>query len=164
MSWRNRLRPAFFRGVPFHVDETSLAGGRRVAPHEYPKRDVGYTEDMGKRMRGYRVRAYLIGRDFDIAARLLIAALETPGPSILVLPLIGEDNVVCGSFTYNESKDQGGFASLDLEFVPAGTPAGAAALSDTASALDSAADAAKRAVAGSAMPGAASGMAGINLP
>lgn len=151
MSWRSRLRPAFFRGVPFHVDDSSLSGGRRIAPHEYPKRDVGYTEDMGRRARNYRIRGYLIGSEFDLQARLLIAALELAGASVLVLPLIGEDIVICTSFSYNESSREGGYASVDMEFVPAGSPVMAASLSDTGNAVASAADSAKASIAASPM-------------
>ncbi len=156
MSWRDRLRPAFFRGVPFHVDDSGIAGGRRVAPHEYPKRNVGYTEDMGRRLRGYRVRGYLIGPNFDLAGRLLIAALEADGASILVLPLVGEDTVICVSFAYNESRQEGGYASVDMDFVPAGTPVMAAAATATASAIGTAADQAQKSVAASPMSGIAS--------
>lgn len=153
MSWRDRLRPAFFRMVPFHVDSSEVDGGRRLVPHEYPKRNAGYTEDMGRRMRGYHVRGYVLGANFDIAARLLIAALEADGPGLLVLPMLGEDSVMCGNYSYAESREEGGYATIDMDFTQKGTVVAAAAGIDTAAAVTSAADAAKASIAGSPMGG-----------
>ncbi len=127
MSWRDRLRPAFFRAVPFHVDENEIAGGRRLAPHEYPKRNSGYTEDMGRRMRAYRVRGYLIGANYDL--------------------------VVCANFSSVETKDEGGYATFDMDFLEAGSPVTAAVATDTAAAVTSAAEGAKASVADSPMAG-----------
>lgn len=45
-GWRDRLRDASFRGVPFSVDDDDASFGRRVQLHEYPKRDKPYTEDL----------------------------------------------------------------------------------------------------------------------
>ncbi len=155
MSWRARLRPAFFRAVPFHVDENEIEGGRRAVPHEYPKRNVGYTEDMGRRMRAYRVRAYLIGDNFDIVGRLLMAALEADGAGLLVLPLVGEDTVIAVNFAYAETREEGGYATVDMDFLEAGQPVAAAAGTDTVAAVSSAADTAKASVADSPMAGIA---------
>jgi len=154
MSWRDRLRPAFFRAVPFHVDESEIGGGRRLAPHEYPKRNSGYTEDMGRRMRAYRVRGYLIGANYDLVARLLIGVLEADGPGLLVLPVLGEDLVCCANFSFVETKDEGGYATFDMDFLEAGSPVTAAVATDTAAAVTSAAEGAKASVADSPMAGA----------
>lgn len=153
MSWRNRLRPAFFRAVPFHVDESELSGGRRVAPHEYPNRNTGYVEDMGRRMRAYRVRGYVVGPNFDIQARLLTAALEADGPGLMILPLIGEDLVVVANFSQVTTREEGGYATIDMDFLQAGTPVSAAAATNTGEAVTTAANGAASSVADSPMEG-----------
>ena len=39
-----------FAGVPFLIEENqTLEGGRRLVKHEYPLRDDGLTEDLGKK-------------------------------------------------------------------------------------------------------------------
>ena len=60
MAWRSRLMPAKFRGARFHVDTGVRESGRRIVPHEFPKRDVPYAEDMGRRAREFTVRGYII--------------------------------------------------------------------------------------------------------
>ncbi|HWJ72596.1 MAG TPA: DNA circularization N-terminal domain-containing protein [Kaistia sp.] len=154
MSWRDRLRPAFFRGVPFHVDEDEINGGRRVVPHEYPKRNTGYSEDMGRRLRAYRVRGYLIGADYDLVARLMLAALEADGSGLLVLPLVGEDTVLAVNFSYVETREEGGYGTFDMDFIQEGQPVAASAGVDTGAAVNTAADAVKASTASSPMKGA----------
>ena len=68
-SWREDLRPASFRGVPFLVDESHVVIGRRVVLHEYPLRDKPYAEDLGKN-REYR-------EQFDFCVSRAVANLST---------------------------------------------------------------------------------------
>ena len=37
-----------------------MEGGRRIVMHEFPKKDIGYPEDMGRRARRFSVRGYII--------------------------------------------------------------------------------------------------------
>ena len=52
--------PARFRNARFHVDSAVRESGRRIVPHEYPKKDVPYAEDMGRRAREFTIRGYII--------------------------------------------------------------------------------------------------------
>lgn len=153
MSWRDRLRPAFFRAVPFHVDGNEIAGGRRIASHEYPKRNGGYAEDMGRRLRAYRVRGYVVGPNYDLQARLLMAMLEADGPGLLILPIVGEELVTVPGYAYSETREEGGYATIDMDFLEAGTPVSAAASTNTGEAVTSAADGAAASAASSPMSG-----------
>ncbi|BCP53779.1 hypothetical protein K32_23960 [Kaistia sp. 32K] len=146
MSWRGRLLPASFRGVPFHVDESQTGGGRRVAPHEYPKRNTGYSEDMGRRLRSYRVRGYIVGSNYDLQMRLLQLALEADGAGLLLLPTQGIVEVVCQSFSSNETREEGGFVTFDMDFIEAGQAVGAVSAPDTGSAVGDVAGQAEEAV------------------
>ena len=139
--------------MPFHVEDSERAGGRRIAPHEYPKRNSGYAEDMGRRQRTFRVRGYTIGPNYDLLARAVVAVLEADGPGLLILPTLGEGLVVCVGFSAVESREEGGFATIDMEFMEAGTPVGAAASVDTGAAVSSAADQASSSVKSSPMSG-----------
>lgn len=47
MSWKNKLRPASFRGASFGVESHQTEQGRRTQVHEYPGRDDPYVEDLG---------------------------------------------------------------------------------------------------------------------
>ena len=94
MAWQDRLRPASFRGVEFHVEIGAVASGRRIAQHEFPKRDEPYAEDMGRRIRRHPVTAYFIGFDYQLGRDDLIVALEEEGPGLLVHPTLGEFHVV----------------------------------------------------------------------
>jgi hypothetical protein len=112
--WRDALLPAMFDGVPFFCDTGVRETGRRAVVHEYPKRDIPYAEDMGRRAVQYSVRGYVIAymkdaginpssgnqtimpaggfaaslymRDYRIARDLLQARLDDPGAGVLQLP------------------------------------------------------------------------------
>jgi prophage DNA circulation protein len=47
-GWRAGLRRASFRGAAFLVTEHQAESGRRVVAHEFPLRETGFTEDLGK--------------------------------------------------------------------------------------------------------------------
>lgn len=55
------LQPASYKGVPFYVETGGRSSGRRIVPHEFPKKDnYPYSEDMGRRIRRFAVTAYII--------------------------------------------------------------------------------------------------------
>lgn len=85
--WRDKLKPASFRGASFKVDTDIRRGGRRVVLHQYPKRDDPYAEDLGRSARRFVVQGYLIGPEYLVLRDILIAALEEAGPGTLKLPL-----------------------------------------------------------------------------
>jgi len=126
--WRLELRMAMFRGAPFHVETNSRLSGRRIALHEYPKRDLPYAEDMGRRTRQFEVTAYLIendhrlGIDYRRARNALIDACEQEGPGLLVLPTLPEMQVVCGSYTVIEGRERGGYCVFEMRFTEYGKP------------------------------------------
>ena len=61
MSWIDKLQPASIGGVSIKVDGADDKGGLRLAKHEYPGADVGFVENLGQKLRGTKVDAYLIG-------------------------------------------------------------------------------------------------------
>jgi prophage DNA circulation protein len=136
-AWRDRLRPAMFRKARFHVDTANRESGRRVVDHEFPKRDVPYGEDMGRRARTFTVRGYIIvypegtattrrlrgqqsrelqRRNYIPARDALIKALEEEGPADLQLPLLGNMEVMVVRYRVTEESRLGGFVVFDMTF------------------------------------------------
>ncbi|HVG51527.1 MAG TPA: DNA circularization N-terminal domain-containing protein [Xanthobacteraceae bacterium] len=132
IAWRQKLKPALFRGERFHVDTGVRESGRRIVGHEFPKRDVPYAEDMGRRARDFTVRGYIIvyprdGQNNDLqkknyipARDRLIKALETEGPAELQLPLLGVMRVACTRYRITEESRLGGFCVFDMTFTEYG--------------------------------------------
>lgn len=132
MALRDNLRPGSFRGVPFHTEDAELAGGRRLAEHEYPSRDDVYTEDLGRKGRVYAISAYVIGDDYAALRDDLKRALEQAGPGRFVHHFLGELRVAVRGFTLRESTSEGGMARFLITFVEAGVNLQPAARPDTA--------------------------------
>ena len=121
--WRARLQPARFRGATFHVDISARSGGRRLALHEYPKRDAPYPEDMGRKGRVFPVTVYLVGPDYQTDRDALIATLEAEGAGTLTLPTLGTFTVKAGLYTINERREAGGYCEGEITFFEDGTAA-----------------------------------------
>lgn len=153
-DWKDRLRPASFRGVPFGVQSTAREGGRRVAVHVFPQRDTPLVEEMGREPRAFSVEAYIVGDDFAERTARLIARLEgasagfpqRPGGT-LVHPTIGQVEVLCRRFREEERDDEGRMARVSIDFVEAGREIQPFGAIDPVGSADSAA-AAAGAVAG----------------
>ncbi len=160
MNWLDGLRRvdfagksligASFRGVPFFVDSSDRAGGRRTAVHQFPYRDEPFVEDLGKNATTFRVEGYVIGDDYIAQRDALLTALEeTSGPGALVHPYYGRKRAICSSVTVRESPKEGRFATFSVEFseTPAQAPTptiavdGAGAVATSADLADAATDA-----------------------
>lgn len=140
MAWKDRLRPASFKQAAFGVEAHSSEQGRRVVVHEYPGRDKPYVEDLGAKARGFTLRGFVVGKDYQQARDALLDAVNAPGPGQLVHPYFGALRVVCTAVSVSESGEAGGMAVFDLTFVEAGESRYPAAESDPAGNLLDAAD------------------------
>jgi len=132
--WRDAWLPASFRGARFHVAVGSKDGGRRIVAHEYPKKEYGYAEDMGRQTNHFTVRGYCIAyprnqsgpglelynRDYRIARDILDAELQRQGEGVLQLPLLKPMVVVCHRYRLTEETRFGGFCTFDMEFTEFG--------------------------------------------
>lgn len=119
-DWPSTLRRASFRGVAFFVETDDVETGRRLIVHEFPKRDVPYVEDMGRKANRISVTAYLVGDAADSEAMSLRGACESAGAATLVLPM-ERLKAHCESCKRNFKKDQLGYVAFDLQFVREGT-------------------------------------------
>jgi prophage DNA circulation protein len=148
-SWREKLRPASFRGVAFGVLEGQLRFGRRVAIHEYPFRDTVWVEDLGKLGRRVAFNGFLVGDDCIAQRDLLIKACEDAGAAEggeLVHPTLGRMRVsLADAVTCIERWDRGRVFEIGFSFVEQGKRIFPNSSVDTRGAVQSAAAKAKTA-------------------
>ena len=121
MSWKDSLRPASYRGVPFHCQDRSHETGRRIHNHEYPKRDENFAEDMGRRTRTWSVNAYVIGEDYMAQRDRLIAACERQGAGSYVDRWRGSRQAVCETISLVETEHEGRFCKFSIKYIAAGS-------------------------------------------
>lgn len=137
VDWRAfGYRPASFRGVPFFVEDHDQQDGRRVDKAEFPLRDEGSTQDLGKQLGFFHLQAFVLGDTYLLQAEALYRACcmdRTPG--MLVSPYLGEKRVRCDSYRRRENAKQAGAAQFDLVFVEAGAAPGPRSIIDTVAAV-----------------------------
>lgn len=145
--WWDNLRQASFRGVPFGVFGAEGRYGRRNADHEYPYRDIGYVEDMGRKLRRYQVVGFLLegdviygGGDAMAQRDKLVAAAEAAGKGSLVHPTLGLLTVNVDELAVVEKWDQGRYFEITFTFVEAGQRVFPSISASTGSSLNDAAD------------------------
>jgi prophage DNA circulation protein len=128
--WRQKWLPAEFRGALFFVENDVRSGGRRVALHQYPKRNIPYAEDMGRSANRFIVQGYLIALPGHEKSYLelkndLITELEKDGPGLLRLPMIyllSDVTVMVQSYSITESRERGGMCAIEMDFIEYGDP------------------------------------------
>ena len=118
MAWRDALKTtASFRGVPFFVDVAHREGGRKLVTHEYPYRDVAFSEDLGRRPRVHKIDGYVLGLEYMAARDRLLEALEAEGPGELVHPYHGRLKLHVRDFSFEDRRDAGGYGAFSMEFI-----------------------------------------------
>ncbi|MHC1701805.1 MAG: DNA circularization protein [Humidesulfovibrio sp.] len=122
-AWKAALKPASFRGVAFFVEMDERETGRRAVTHEFPGRDIPYTEDLGRKARAITVEGYVLGADYMQKRDALLAACEAEGPAPLIVPWMPEIRVECTACRKRESASEGGMARFSLTFAEAGSAA-----------------------------------------
>jgi prophage DNA circulation protein len=130
--WRDELLPASFRGQQFHCESSSKTGGRHIVVHEFPKRDIPYAEDMGRKPKEFTVRGYCIvypftspkynlyNRDYRVPRDSLLGVLDDGQPGVLQLPTWPALYVRCSNYRLTEEEKLGGYCVFDMSFVEYG--------------------------------------------
>lgn len=132
-AWREGWRPASFKNAVFHCEVNTRESGRRIVEHEFPKKELPYAEDMGRRAKAFNVRGYIIQfpydtdsnplqrRDYRRARDALRDKLEEEGGGILILPFARDPEwVVCAAYRLTEEERFGGFCTFDMTFIEGG--------------------------------------------
>lgn len=149
-SWRDKLRPASFRGVSFGVFESQLRFGRKTAIHEYPFRDSVWVEDLGRAARRISFAGFLVGDDCIAQRDKLIKACEEVAAAEggeLVHPTLGRLTVsLVDQVTCVERWDRGRVFEIAFAFIEQGQRQFPSSQLSTADAVASAASAATDAV------------------
>jgi len=140
MAWRDRLQKGSFRGVLFFTTAAGGVFGRRNVVHEYPLRDLPYSEDLGRMARQFDIEALVLGDGYMAARDRLIEALEKAGAGELVHPYRGRLRVVVVDASVSETTDEGGVARFRITFVESGEKNEPSAQTNTARAVEAAAD------------------------
>lgn len=155
-AWAQNLQPASYNAVQFHVDVNTRGSGRRNAIHEFPKRDLPYAEDMGRRARKFTVNAYIIGPNYVPQRDALIAQLELESPGSLILPTglqQTQGQVNCDTYSVTERRERGGICEFSIQFVEAGQDISGISAPNTQATVGNAADSAAPTSASSGFAG-----------
>lgn len=138
-SWRDNVRTAKYRDVPFGVFQSEMQFGRRNAVHEYPNRDVVWVEDLGRAARRVSFSAFLIedslvygGGGVVDQMNKLIAACEKVGEGELQHPTLGLMQVSCVEAAVVNRWDSGRVVELSMAFVESGVREFPGTILDTA--------------------------------
>ncbi|MFZ6690226.1 DNA circularization protein [Undibacterium sp. SXout20W] len=147
--WKDKLRPASFRGVQFGVFEGHLKFGRRAVIHEYPFRDTVWVEDLGRSARRVAFNGFLVGEDCINQRDKLISACEDVGAiegGELMHPTLGRMKVsLAEPVSCVEHWDKGRYFELSFSFIEQGKRIFPNSTISTGDAVNSAASAAKAA-------------------
>ncbi|MBP0492164.1 DNA circularization N-terminal domain-containing protein [Roseomonas indoligenes] len=119
-DWRDDLRPASWRGIPFGVFTHDTRAGRRTALHEYPFRDTAWVEDLGLAVRRLSLQGFVVGDDVVTQVEALRDAAEEEGPGELVHPIFGSCEVSLVDFGAEMRVELGRVASLAFIFIQGG--------------------------------------------
>jgi prophage DNA circulation protein len=120
-EFQSLLQQAYWRGIPFLVDAQQVSKGRKLAVHDYPFRDGGWTEDLGRKQRVFRFTGHLVGNFAPAMQVLLDTACELPGPGLLIHPTLGAMNVALLSCSTAVRADRMRVIDVEFEFVEQGT-------------------------------------------
>ena len=115
------ITKASYKGVEFIFTNSSVGGGKKTAVKEFVNSDYQLIEELGKKQRSYSVSAYvaLVGEEENYITKrdAILAALESPGPGIFVHPVYGAiPNCIVVKYSIDESTDQAGIGTLQIEF------------------------------------------------
>lgn len=111
-----------FRNVPFLViDEQKQAGGRRLVKREYPLRDTGGVNDLGKKLRSRTFGVCILNSNAETArddAGALMDALDAPGSGELVHPEFGTVDVMVDSWECRTKADELNYYAFTITVYP----------------------------------------------
>lgn len=113
-----RYIPASYKGVPFEALEATSEHGRRGAEGEFPFGETTAYADLGRMIRRYTISGRLAENNHVAMAAAIIAAVETPGPGVLLHPTRGAVIVACTNLHVRDGiEEEAGVTYLDFDFV-----------------------------------------------
>lgn len=100
-----------FRGIEFHVPDTSTEAGRRVVETLFPGIDAAAYDDYGRAPNAVSIDGFVIGDDYQAKGKALQDAFNTAGPATLIHPWLGPMTVIV------EDTAQISFSDRELRMV-----------------------------------------------
>ena len=116
----NSHNNAMFKGIPFIFVDDSFNSGRRIARHEFPQRDVPYSEDLGRRIRTIEIQGELLGDDYLTQKDNLLLVCEEGGSGELIHPYYGILTVECDKITITNRRSETRICEFQATFTEKG--------------------------------------------
>lgn len=117
---QSAILDASFRGIPFDCVAASVPTKRALAVHEYPFKDGGEVDDMGRRARTFPVQAIFFGDTYLQEMEAFIEALDQGGEGELVHPIYGAHTVMVQEYETKHEADRPDSCALSITFVESG--------------------------------------------
>jgi prophage DNA circulation protein len=112
----SRLPDGQFRDARFFYQDSNGTGGRKTTTHEYPNKKERYVEDLGGLEKKFSLN---VTTDDNVSygdRDSLISALDESGVGPLIHPSMGNLQVVCVGYNFNESVKELGITKFSIEF------------------------------------------------
>ncbi len=133
------LLPGSYRGITFHIPDTTTEPGRRVVEYLFPGLDEAAYDDFGQAPNVVSLSGMLIGDDYIIQAKALEAAFNTAGPATLIHPWLGPMTVIMeqpAQISFSDRELRVARFSATFKRVPSSGILALSGLSDLTSAID----------------------------
>lgn len=127
---------AMFKGVSFIIDGDEITSGRRTIEHQFPQRDIPYSEDIGRSVRIFDVNGILLGDDYLEQRDNLLFACEESGPGEFVHPYYGILEVICKNIQIANNVTETRMCRFTLTLVESGKLTFPIVTSDTKSEVE----------------------------
>jgi len=119
-DWHSKLLPASYKGVEFFVIDRKISGDHRNPQHDYPNKDVGHVETMGRKLESYSITAFVAGDNYLDKRKALLDVLRKTEPGTYVDPYDGEITAVCGPYENAETIAIGMTSAFTFTLTEAG--------------------------------------------
>lgn len=111
-----------YAGVSFFVEEAETSGGREIVSTPLPFSDTHVNEDVGKKVRSFPIKFYLVGADCESKRESLEEAFNKEGSFELIHPHYGRFNARCSAYSLSFKKDEQEYIAGEATFVPEQDP------------------------------------------
>lgn len=113
---------ASYDGVPFFFEETETSGGREVVTTALPFSNKHVNQDIGKKVKGFSLSIYLVGKDCELDRERLEEAFNREGAFEFVHPYYGKFNARCTECKFKYTSNVYEYAEGEATFVPEEDP------------------------------------------
>ena len=113
---------ASYDGVPFFFEETETSGGREIVTTALPFSGKHVNQDLGKKVKGFSLSIYLVGKDCELDRERLEEAFNREGAFEFVHPYYGKFNARCTEYKFKYTSNVYEYAEGEATFVPEEDP------------------------------------------